>query len=59
MSKWLEEIGDGQYKAMLADSDGCKHMYNEVCCNDRSEWCCDYPGEDCKACKLFEPEDMA
>ena len=59
MSKWLEKMGDGRYKVILADLDGCKYMYDEVCCNDRSEWCCDYPGEDCKACKLFESEDMA
>ena len=59
MSKWIEEIGDGKYKAVLADQDECKHMYDMICCNDQSEWCCEYPGEDCEKCKLFEPEDMA
>nr|DAH34049.1 MAG TPA: hypothetical protein [Caudoviricetes sp.] len=59
MSKWMKETENGQYEETIADADGCKYMYNEVCCNDQSEWCCSYPGEYCKACKLFEPEDMA
>ena len=33
-------------------------MYNEVCCNDKSEWSYDYPRwEDCTECPLFEKEE--
>ena len=59
MSKWLEKLEDGTYKEEIADREECKHLYDEVCCNDKSDWCADYPDPetDCKNCKLFEPED--
>lgn len=59
MSKWIDDLPDGTYKEEIADKGACKHMYNEVCCNDKSDWCADYPDmeTDCKKCKLFEPED--
>ena len=58
MSKWVEELPDGEYNVTIADKDSCKYMYNEVCCNDRSPWCCSYSfGDICKGCELFEKED--
>ena len=58
MSRWIAEKEDGGYLVTLADMDQCKHIYNEVCCNDKSEACCDYPDEEeCKTCPLFEKED--
>ena len=59
MSKWINELPDGTYKEEIADKSACKHMYNEVCCNYKSDWCADYPDAetDCKKCELFEPED--
>lgn len=42
----------------IDDINKCKHMYNEVCCNDESECCGCYAFEDnCKRCELFEKED--
>ena len=59
MSKWINELPDGTYKEEIANKNECKYMYNEVCCNDKSDWCADYPDAeiDCKKCELFEPED--
>lgn len=58
MSRWIEELSNGTYKEKIVDLQECKHMYNEVCCNDKSEWLADYPDSqnDCKKCKLFESE---
>lgn len=57
MSGWIEEKG-GKYVTTVADMDACKHMYNEVCCNDQSELCGGWPDEyDCSHCELFERED--
>lgn len=57
MSRWVEKEGD-DYKITIADMDECKHMYDEMCCNDESEHCCSYAFEDdCKGCELFEKED--
>lgn len=57
MSKWIEEKQD--YTIIcIASMEECKHMYNEVCCNDKSEWCCDFPNqEECDECPLFEKEE--
>ena len=59
MSRWLEKLPDGTYKEDIYDRDGCKWLVNEVCCNDRCNWCCDFPApeEDCKICEYFEKED--
>ena len=57
MSRWIEKEGD-DYKVTIADMDECKHMYDGMCCNDKSDCCCYYVYEDdCKSCKLFEKED--
>ncbi|MEG1086143.1 MAG: RusA family crossover junction endodeoxyribonuclease [Anaerovoracaceae bacterium] len=31
----------------------CKWLHDEVCCNDRSEWCADFPQQNTK-CDYFE-----
>lgn len=58
MSKWIEDV-DGEHKITLADKEECKHMYNEVCCNEECEDLADFVShEDCVKCKYFEKEDM-
>ena len=57
MSRWIE--GNGR---RLQNNDSrygqLKYMYDEICCNDESEHCCDYAFDDvCKRCELFEKED--
>ena len=37
MSRWIEQLPDGTYKEEVYDKDGCKHLYNEVCCNDHAK----------------------
>lgn len=34
----------------------CIWLYNEVCCNDSSEWLADFPHEFCKSCRYFTKE---
>lgn len=59
MSRWLDPLPDGTYKEEIYDREGCRYLVNEVCCNDRCDWCCDFPDpeEDCKRCEYFEKED--
>ena len=44
------------------DYNKCKYLYNEVCCNDQSEYVADYPYPYCKCeskkdCRYFEKEE--
>ena len=61
MSKWLEistdANGNERIVETLADDDGCSYMYNEVCCNENSQFFgfCLF-SEDCEMCSLFESE---
>lgn len=59
MSRWLDQLPDGTYQVEVYDWEGCRHLHNEVCCNDKCDMCCDFPNpeEDCKKCKYFEPEE--
>lgn len=61
MSRYIEEV-DGKYITTLADKHECKHCYNDVCCNDKSEHLADFVGLKmelhCHRCKLFEKEDL-
>lgn len=61
MSRWIKDAPDGGYIITIADIDECKHMYNEVCYNDKSSLCGDYPDleYDCQYCELFEKENGA
>lgn len=59
MSRWIERNEDGTFKVELASMDECEWLYNEVCCNDSSDICCDFPHEDyCeKRCPYFTKEN--
>ena len=59
MSRWIESTFGGGTLITIADMDQCKHMYNEVCCNDKSSLRGDYPDleYDCQYCEWFEKED--
>lgn len=42
--------------------DECRWLVNDVCCNDSSDQCCDFPHaeEYCKKrCPYFTPEEAA
>lgn len=59
MSKWIGET-NGKYITTLADKDGCKYCYNEVCCNYKSEHLADFVSLEygCRECELIEKEDL-
>lgn len=59
MSRWLEDDGFGGHREVLADIEECRCLINEVCCNDKSEQCCDFPHPDyCTyRCPHFTKED--
>lgn len=50
---------DGTYTTTILSMDGCKYLYEDVCCNDKSEFVADFPDQkkDCVECKFFEKED--
>ena len=58
MSRHREEK-DGKITITIDSMDECKYLYDQVCCNDQCEWCCNYPyGEDCGTkCRFYEKED--
>lgn len=57
MSRYIEDGKDehGRYTLeTLADENGCRWLYNEVCCNDECELCIDMPQEgECETCPHF------
>ena len=59
MSRWLDEGTDGVIRESIASMDECKMLFNEICCNDKSDVCCDFPHPDyCKnRCPHFTAED--
>ena len=58
MSRWLDKVGSSVYHEEINSMDECRWLINEVCCNDKSDMCCDFPHEDyCKRCVLFTKED--
>ena len=57
MSKWADEK-DGKVILSIADPQGCNNMYNQICCDERSDHLRESPGEDeCHRCEYFEMED--
>lgn len=57
MSKWADEK-DGKVILSIADLRGCNNMYNQICCDERSDHLRESPGEDeCHRCEYFEMED--
>ena len=59
MSRWIKSTFGGGALITIVDMDQCKHMYNEVCYNDKSSLYGDYPDleYDCQYCELFEKEN--
>lgn len=62
MSRWLDRLEDGTYKEEIESMELCKWRINEICCNDKSDCCGDYPYptsicEDKYGCGCFEKED--
>lgn len=59
MSRWLEDDGYGGLREVVANIEECRYLIDDVCCNDQSEQCCDYPHpEYCKyRCPHFTPEE--
>lgn len=59
MSRWLEDDGFGGHREVLADIEECRYLINEVCCNDKSEQCCDFPHHEYCAyrCPHFTKEE--
>ena len=47
---------NGKLKEVIKDRNECAWKYDGVCCNDRSKYIADYPGEHCTTCKLFMRE---
>ena len=59
MSRFIEENGDGYNVVTLDDKTKCAWMYNEVCCNDKTDYLADYPDrDDCAECPYFKKETM-
>lgn len=60
MSRWLEDDGKGGLREVLANIDECRYLIDDVCCNDQSEQCCDWPhAEYClKRCPHFTKEEL-
>ena len=58
MSRWLDQLSDGTYQVEVYDWEGCRHLYNDVCCNDKCDMSYDFPSPeyDCVKCPYFEPE---
>lgn len=57
MSKYLDQNPDGTLEETIADPEECAWMFNEICCNDESPHCCEWPPTDyCDTCPLFAPE---
>ena len=55
----MESDGNGHYLTEILSMDECKYLVDEVCCNDKSEQCCDFPADEyCKnRCPFFTKED--
>lgn len=59
MSRWMERGSDGIIRQGIISMDECRYLTDDVCCNDQSEQCCDFPHPDyCKKrCPHFTKED--
>ena len=58
MSRWLDKDENGVYHEEIACSYECKCLINEVCTNDKSDMCCDFPhAEYCQKCEHVVVED--
>lgn len=59
MSRWLEDDGNGGLREVLADITECRYLIDDVCCNDQSEQCCDFPHHEycSQRCPHFTKEE--
>ena len=60
MSRWMEKDSDGTIRQGIISMDECRYLIDEVCCNDKSEQCCDFPHPEeycAKHCPHFTKED--
>ena len=59
MSRWMETDKDGTIRQGILSMDECRYLIDEVCCNDRSEQCCDFPHREycSQRCPHFTEED--
>ena len=59
MSRWLEEGTDGILRQVISSTEECRYLIDDVCCNDKSEQCCDYPHPEycAQRCPHFTKED--
>ena len=58
MSRWMEQSSDGTIRQGIISMDECRYLIDEVCCNDKSDQCCDFPHEEyCQRCPHFTKED--
>lgn len=59
MSRWIKEK-DGKTIEEIADTNECRWLYDEVCCNPECDQCCDFPDteEYCPKCPHFEKEEV-
>ena len=55
----MEKDSNGVILQGIISMDECRHLIDEVCCNARSDMCCDFPHEEyCNnRCPFFEKED--
>ena len=47
---------NGKVKETIKNPDECIWLYDEMCCNDSSEWLADFPHEFCSKCRYFTKE---
>lgn len=59
MSRWMEKDSDGIIRQGIVSMDECRYLIDEVCCNDQSDQCCDFPHEEyCRRhCPHFTEEN--
>ena len=60
MSRWMKEGSDGVIQQGIISMDECRYLIDEVCCNDKSQQCCDFPHPEeycAKLCPFFTKED--
>ena len=54
----MEKDSDGIIRQGITSMNECRYLVDEVCCNDQSDQCCDFPHEEfCKHCPHFTEED--
>ena len=55
MSRELDR-SKSKIREMPKNENECAWLYDDVCCNDSSEWLADFPLDFCKTCRYFTKE---